>query len=189
MASPATWTDTSLLVWDLLWPARQPPATGALDDPTTYASPDTAYLPPLDLQDVMVERIRGNLLCAWTSGTGTSIASSLTYGVTTDSNFHIGLQVDNLDDSGFNDINPKRFPAAATMSWMDYAAVPLFAAPFNGGEIGTGKNVCCIPLDVKSRRRLRDWGDNLYLIAGTSGLGDATGTTIQGTVSVLISHR
>lgn len=179
------------MVVDLLWNARQPPATAGLlhrDGSEPLAATDTSIMGPLDLQDVMVERIRGSVGVSFTSATGTQINASMTHGISTDTGANIGKQfgIEGLD---YDVVAPNRWPASVMISWSLYETAFLFGPQYTAGQIGTGGRMCVLPIDVRSRRRLKDWGDNLYWVGVTSGIGPVTDLSVVVTTSTLISHR
>lgn len=189
-------SDTSVIVADLLWTARQPPSIpGALADSgpggggATRAATDTSLLPALDLQDIIVERIRGSWAFTFTSAAGTDLLLNMTMGVTADTGGIIGVQSDTGTSTDYGSIDPAATPAAMVLSWMFYRRYYLFAPDVTTGQIGTGGRVCSQTFDVKTRRRLRDWGDTCYAVYSFAGLNDSTGMRLEVNQSVLISHR
>lgn len=188
--SNGTFGDTTCTVVDLLWPARQPPATIAqLDEPQVRAATDTSLLPTLALEDVMVERIHANIALSLTVGTTTSPRARLDTGITLDSNYLLSVQSDTGTTATYNAILPGVNVNAARISWMHWSPYYMWDPKLSVGEIGTGEVVDVIHIDCKSRRRIRDWGDQLLLVMDPAGFGDASTAAISGNSSVLLSHR
>lgn len=168
-----TVTNSQIMVVDLLWEARQPPAEPTVLEDPARAAAETGYSGLLDVTGATIERLHFGFAYHHepTDNTGNFFAHN---------GFYIGIMAGEAGTQGSGreyisdrttnvNIDPSAWPACNQVDWMyyrrwyhgDLSSPNLIGATLL--QAGGGGTV-----DVKSRRRLKELGDSVFLVFSPS---------------------
>lgn len=145
---------------DLLWKIRNPPGAGS------------GQTPPSIVGSTVI-RVLGRISFAYTSPL---TESGLYFGVLVDP-YGTAQQTSmvSVDNGSYDPAGP----AAQSADWMYWDRLPLWNMGLSGTSVSTSYQ-----FDIRSKRRLEDWGDTL--IACWRGTGSAPATTVTLSTSTLL---